>query len=88
MKKKRKKRETKNFRISLFYLNLYLSRNMPKITPTMTNRVYIPHKRIYAPNDPFFTEGNIELRAIWLKKQAQSDLEVDIIQQEAVDLSK
>lgn len=48
--------------------------------------IYIPQKRIYAPNDPFFEEGNIALRAIWLKKQAVSDAEVNMIQQEQEDL--
>jgi K+-sensing histidine kinase KdpD len=53
-----------------------------------TNRIYIPQKRIYAANDPFFEEGNIALRAIWLKRQAQSDVEVDLIQQEVTELYK
>lgn len=48
--------------------------------------IYIPQKRIYAPNDPFFEEGNIALRAIWLKRQAESDLEVDMIQHEQEEL--
>ncbi|CAO3642504.1 unnamed protein product [Mucor hiemalis] len=49
--------------------------------------IYIPQKRIYAPNDPFFEEGNIALRAIWLAKQAESELEIDMIQEEALDLT-
>lgn len=48
--------------------------------------IYIPQKRVYAPNDPFFEEGNIALRAIWLKRQAESDLEVDMIQHEQEEL--
>ncbi|KAG2205359.1 hypothetical protein INT47_007144 [Mucor saturninus] len=48
--------------------------------------IYIPQKRIYAPNDPFFEEGNIALRALWLKRQAASDAEVHMIQQEQQDL--
>lgn len=50
--------------------------------------IYIPQKRIYAPNDPFFEEGNIALRAIWLAKQAESELEIDMIQEEALDLTR
>lgn len=49
---------------------------------------YIPKKRIYAANDPFFEEGNIALRAIWLKKQAESEYEVDMIQEELTELQK
>jgi hypothetical protein len=50
--------------------------------------IYIPQKRIYATNDPFFEEGNIALRAIRLKKQAESDSEIDMIQQEETELQK
>lgn len=49
--------------------------------------IYIPQKRIYAPNDPFFEEGNIALRAIWLARQAKSEVEVDMIQEEALELT-
>lgn len=50
--------------------------------------IYLPKKRIYAANDPFFEEGNIALRAIWLKKQAESEYEVDMIQEELTELQK
>ncbi|KAI8641922.1 hypothetical protein BD408DRAFT_443907 [Parasitella parasitica] len=49
--------------------------------------IYIPQKRIYAPNDPFFDEGNIALRAIWLQKQAQSEFELDMIKEEGLNLT-
>lgn len=50
--------------------------------------IYIPQKRIYAPNDPFFREGNIALRAIWLQKQAQTEREIQMIQQEVSQLAQ
>lgn len=45
--------------------------------------IYRPTKRIYLPNDPFFEEGNIALRAYWLKKEAHNEHEIEMIQQEA-----
>lgn len=49
--------------------------------------IYTPKKRIYAPDDPFFEEGNIALRAIWLQKQAQSEIEYNMIKEEASNLA-
>jgi predicted alpha/beta-fold hydrolase len=50
--------------------------------------IYTPKKIIYAPNDPFFEEGNIAIRAILLQREARSATEIDMIEQEATDLSK
>jgi predicted alpha/beta-fold hydrolase len=50
--------------------------------------IYTPRKVIYAPNDPFFEEGNIAIRAVLLQREAQSSIEIDMIEQEATDLSK
>lgn len=49
--------------------------------------IYTPQKRIYLPNDPFFEEGNIALRSIWLQKQAQSENELEMIKEEASELA-
>ncbi|KAL9537576.1 hypothetical protein MBANPS3_011649 [Mucor bainieri] len=49
--------------------------------------IYTPQKRIYLPNDPFFEEGNIALRSIWLQKQAQSENELEMIQEQASELA-
>ncbi|KAL7320052.1 hypothetical protein PS15m_003123 [Mucor circinelloides] len=49
--------------------------------------IYRPQKRIYLPNDPFFEEGNIALRSIWLQKQAQSENELEMIKKEASELA-
>lgn len=48
--------------------------------------IYTPKKIIYAPNDPFFIEGNIALRSIWLQKEAQSQDEVIAIKNEESQL--
>lgn len=50
--------------------------------------IYIPKKRIYAPEDPFFEEGNIALRAIWLARHAASEVEINMIQEEALELTR
>lgn len=50
--------------------------------------IYNPKKRKYAQNDPFFEEGNIALRAFWLQKEAQSQLEIDMIIEQANNLSR
>ncbi|EPB91393.1 hypothetical protein HMPREF1544_01714 [Mucor circinelloides 1006PhL] len=49
--------------------------------------IYRPQKHIYLPNDPFFEEGNIALRSIWLQKQAQSENELEMIKKEASELA-
>jgi hypothetical protein len=50
--------------------------------PLYMSTIYKPTKRIYSVTDPFFQEGNILLRAYWLKKQVQSKQEIEWIQQE------
>lgn len=35
----------------------------------MLELLYIPSKRRYQCEDPFFSEGDIALRATWLQKQ-------------------
>ena len=63
--------------ISSFY-NLFETNFMSSI--------YTPRKRRREANDPFFEEGNIALRAIWLNKQARSQMELDMIQEEVTEL--
>ncbi|KAI8390336.1 hypothetical protein BD560DRAFT_380679 [Blakeslea trispora] len=50
--------------------------------------IYKPTKIIYAPHDPFFQEGNIALRAIWLLQQASSEQEIQSISEEATQLTQ
>ncbi|KAI8379232.1 uncharacterized protein BYT42DRAFT_613560 [Radiomyces spectabilis] len=51
--------------------------------------MYTPTKRIYAPNDPFFQEGNIALRAIWLERDAaESGNDADMVREEADRLAQ
>ncbi|KAG2222716.1 hypothetical protein INT45_011204, partial [Circinella minor] len=45
--------------------------------------LYKPQKIIYQPNDPFFEEGNIALRAYWLERDAENERDVALIRQEA-----
>ena len=45
--------------------------------------LYKPHKVIYQPNDPFFEEGNIALRAYWLERDAENERDAALIRQEA-----
>lgn len=49
--------------------------------------IYQPTKIIYAPHDPFFKEGNIALRALWLQQQAASQQEAELILNEAIQLT-
>lgn len=48
--------------------------------------IYRSRKVIYAPNDPFFNEGNIALRSIWLQKEAHSQDEINAIKEEETQL--
>lgn len=50
--------------------------------------IYTPQKRLYAPDDPFFQEGNIALRAIWLARDAESEHEIDMIREQADSIQK
>ncbi|KAI9488764.1 hypothetical protein BDB00DRAFT_29862 [Zychaea mexicana] len=50
--------------------------------------LYTPCKHIYPPNDPFFQEGNIALRAYWLERDAKSEREIALIRQEANSLAE
>lgn len=50
--------------------------------------IYTARKVIFTHNDPFFEEGNIAIRAILLQREARSEREIDMIEQEATDLSK
>jgi hypothetical protein len=57
--------------------------------PHMLESLYIPTKRRYHCNDPFFSEGDIAIRAAWLQKQ-DSQLEEywDSVQEEAIDTQR
>ncbi|RCH81763.1 hypothetical protein CU098_007966 [Rhizopus stolonifer] len=48
--------------------------------------IYRSKPVIYKPNDPFFQEGNVALRSIWLQKEAETKQEIAMIQQETMDL--
>lgn len=45
------------------------AKNYKSLRPFMLELLYIPSKRRYQCEDPFFSEGDIALRATWLQKQ-------------------
>lgn len=71
------------------------SHSVPKLIVTsspflhMSELLYIPTKRRYHYRDPFFSEGDIAIRAAWLQKQ-DSQLEEywHSVQEEAIDTQR
>ncbi|CAO3629306.1 unnamed protein product [Cunninghamella echinulata] len=54
----------------------------------MDSAIYIPTKRLFNYKDDFFKEGNIALNAYWLEREATSDLDINMIREEAQLLTK
>lgn len=50
--------------------------------------IYRPKKRKYPQNDPFFEEGNVALRAFWLRKEATSQAEIEMITEQTDNVSR